>query len=363
MGLEALTESDNLCSVIHAEEKIESRKEQGDGERTSEADLTGTGAYFQEKTTGFLRQLSLTSPAVRAIYTYDPESEATAVNLDRDILDEKKHSPVKGVVYKFSGRILVMLSYTCAANCRYCERQDRVGVGLDSEGRLNEEEIHGVVDFVRSRPEINEVILSGGDPLTHPNGLELIATLLAGLRHLRILRIHTRFPMQQPGRVNLDLLGRVCALYTTTYFSVHIDHPDELTPETEDILLRIRRLGFIMLGQAVFLKGVNDRTDVLRRLFVRMSELGIRPYYIYHCQAIPTTMRFVMPLEDEIRIMTELRESLSGIAFPQHVIDLQHTRGKVIVPTAHWRVDTGRVQDYDGAWIDVAERVMKPTEP
>jgi lysine 2,3-aminomutase len=348
---------------VNLPDNIDDGSHPAKGEPTQQTAVREVPEHFQEKTTAFLRQLAMTSPAVRAIYTYDPESEAMPVNLDRDILDEKKHSPVKGVVYKFCGRILVMLSYTCAANCRFCERQDRVGVGLDSEGRLTEPDLHRVVEFVHSRPEINEVILSGGDPLTHPAGLELLASLLSSLPQVRILRIHTRIPVQQPGSVNIELLRRVCAKFSTCYFSVHIDHPDELTAETEDALVEIRRLGYIMLAQTVFLKGVNDRTDVLRRLFVRMSELGVRPYYIYHCQAIPTTMRFVMEIEEETRIMTELRESLSGIAFPQHVIDLQHTRGKVIVPTAHWRVDTSCVRDYDGSWVNLAERAMKPTEP
>jgi lysine 2,3-aminomutase len=143
---------------------------------------------------------------------------------------------------------------------------------------------------------------------------------------------------------------------------VHVDHPDELTPETEGVLLEIRRLGFIMLAQSVFLKGVNDCTATLSSLFLRLSELGIRPYYIYHCQAIPTTMKFVMPLEEEIEIMSQLRESLSGVAFPQHVIDIQHTRGKVIVPTNHWPVDISRIRDFDDNWIEVQDRVMLPQE-
>lgn len=318
--------------------------------------------HFQEKTTTFLRQLSHQSSALRALYTYDPSTETFPVNPARDILYEKRNSPVKGAVYKFPGRIVVLLSYTCAANCRYCERQDRVGVGLDSQGYLHPDEIERIVSFIQTKGEINEVILSGGDPLMNPGGLKLISGLLSKLEQIKILRIHTRVPVQQPGLVDLQLLSDVSSHFKTCYFSVHIDHPDELTTETEDVMLKIRRAGYVMLAQSVFLKGINDNLTVLRSLFRRLSELGIRPYYIYHCQAIPTTMRFVMRLEDEIMLMTQLREQLSGVAFPQHVIDVQHTNGKIIVPTNHWHIDLTEVRDFNGNWLSAVAQVMQPLE-
>jgi lysine 2,3-aminomutase len=277
-------------------------------------------------------------------------------------LYEKRNSPIKGVVYKFRGRIVVLLSYTCAANCRYCERQDRVGVGLDSNGYLRPDEIQHIVSFIEANGEINEVILSGGDPLMNPGGLKLISGLLSKLEQIKILRIHTRVPVQQPGLVDLQLLSDISSQFRTCYFSVHIDHPDELTTETEDTMLKIRRAGYIMLAQSVFLKGINDDFAILRSLFLRLSELGIRPYYIYHCQAIPTTMRFVMHLEEEIKLMTQLREHLSGIAFPQHVIDVQHTIGKILVPTNHWHVDLSEMRDFKGAWLATEGQVMRPLE-
>jgi len=326
-------------------------------------DNTGEPAdRFREKTTPFVRKLSSTSPAVSAIYTYDPSTETFPVNLERDILNEKKNSPVKGAIYKFPGRIVILLSYTCAANCRYCERQDRVGVGLDALGYLRSDDIQNIISFIKTRSEINEVVLSGGDPLMNPRGLKLLSKLLSAMDQIKILRIHTRIPVQQPDLVDMELLTEVSSQFATCYFSVHIDHPDELTAETERALIELRRAGFIMLAQSVFLRGVNDDAAILFQLFKRLSELGVRPYYIYHCQAIPSTMRFVMSLEDEIQVMTRLREQLSGVAYPQHVIDIQHARGKIIVPTSHWKSDLTRMRDFDDNWISVEEQVMHPLE-
>ena len=101
---------------------------------------------FSEKTTPYLRDLAKKSDAIKAMYFFDPESEDIAADTERDLLNEKINAPLFGTVRKFDGRLLALLSYTCAANCRYCERQDRVGVGLDKIGRLTEKHIQDVVE-------------------------------------------------------------------------------------------------------------------------------------------------------------------------------------------------------------------------
>lgn len=313
---------------------------------------------FAEKTTDHVRRLAETSDAVRAMYFFDPEHEDVPANRDADLFLEKRLTRTKGLVYKYPGRAIVLLSYTCAANCRYCERQDRVGVGLDQQGRLTDEEIDSAVAFVADHPEITEVIFSGGDPLTHPAGLERAWRAMAELPHVQILRIHTRYPLQMPEKVNLDLLERLSAQRPTPYLSLHIDHPDELTEETEAIIQRLRRMGYVLISQSVFLKGINDDIAVLERMFSRLAQLGVRPYYLYHCHPIATTMRFVMRLEDEIAIMSRLRERLSGVACPQHIFELRDATGKLVVPTDHWRTDLGVVTDFHGREHDAQSAAM-----
>lgn len=312
---------------------------------------------FQCKTTPYLRQLMQRSDAVRQMYEIAPEHERIPVSKDIDLLNEKALTQVKGLVWKYQGRALLLLSYTCAANCRYCERQDRVGVGLDREGLLSEDAIRKAASFVSREPSISEVIFSGGDPLTNRKGLLLASQLLAELPQIKILRIHTRVPVQMPSKVDLELMRTLSALRPTYYFSLHIDHPDEITDEVVHIIVTLRRFGFILLCQTVFLKGINDSVQTLGLLFSRLAELGVRPYYIYHCQAISTTTRFVMSITDEVEIMTTLRERLSGLAFPQHVIDMPGTTGKVIVPTRHWRYDLSSVRDFVGSTHDFSNPI------
>jgi len=313
---------------------------------------------FQEKTTPYLRELAATSDAVRTMYFYDPEHEDVPAQPDNDLFFEKRLTTAKGLVAKYPGRALLLLSYTCAANCRFCERQDRVGVGLDAEGRLSTEEVRAAVDHLRTRPDIYEVIFSGGDPLMNTKGLRLATELLGELDHVTMLRIHTRVPVQAPSRVDLDMLASIVDIPSTFYLSIHIDHPDELTAESEAVIRQLRKTGFVLLCQSVFLRGVNDDVATLKRLYERLAALGVRPYYIYHCQPIPTTMRFVMDLADEVAIMSQLREQVSGLAFPQHVLELQHTTGKVVAPTNHWDTDLTTVRDFVGATHDVRDRAL-----
>jgi lysine 2,3-aminomutase len=296
--------------------------------------------HFEEKTTGYLRELSKKSSAVRKMYYYNPECENISVDVNKDIMLEKQCTQCKGLIHKFNSRVLIMLSYTCAANCRYCERQDRVGIGKDKEGMLSENDIDNIYNYIQNHIDINEVIFSGGDPLTNPRVLLYACFRLNKIEHIKVFRIHTKFPINNPFAVNFDLLEEIIELKPIFYFSIHVNHPDELNEVSIPVIKKIRNLGFIMLSQSVFLKNINDNVDLLEHLFTMLSQIGVRPYYIYHCTNIPANKHFVMTIEEEILIMTELRNRLSGIAYPTHVIDLINAIGKIVVPTNHWVTNT-----------------------
>ncbi len=304
--------------------------------------------HFQEKTTAYLKEQMKSSPELRRMYLRDPLLESDIPNRSIDLLNEKKLTTKKGLVCKYPGRALMLLNYTCAANCRYCERQDRVGAGLDKDGWMSKSDIRNAVNYLSNRPDITEIIFSGGDPLTNPNGLLLASELLSELSHIEILRIHTRFPMQRPLSMKYDVLEKLSNLRPTFYFSLHINHFAELTSDTMYVIDRLKDLNFILLSQSIFLRNINDSVNVLVKLFNKLIVLGVRPYYIYHCQELPTTKHFVVSLENEIKIMTALRERISGLAYPMHVIDMQFTTGKIIVPTEHWKVELSSVTDFLG---------------
>lgn len=291
------------------------------------------------------------------MYYSNPEFENISVDVDKDIMLEKQCTQSKGLVHKYNNRILILLSYTCVANCRYCERQDRVGTGIDKEGMLSEHDIDAIYDYISHRTDINEVIFSGGDPLTNPKVLRYACFRLSDIKHIKVLRLHTKFPINNPFAVNFDLLKEIVELTPVFYFSIHVNHPDELNEITIPVIEKIRKLGFIMLNQSVFLKNINSNVDVLEHLFTTLSQIGVRPYYIYHCTSLPSTKYFVMNIEDEISIMTELRNRLSGIAYPIHVIDLMNAIGKIVVPTNHWMTNNeiNTIYDYNNKSIDFSD--------
>lgn len=315
--------------------------------------------HFEEKTTDYLRELAAKSSAVKKMYYNDPVIENIPIDVTRDIMLEKQHTQSKGLIHKFNNRVLIMLSYTCAANCRYCERQDRVGVGMDRDGMLTQHDIDVICKYIEQHPNIKEVIFSGGDPLTNPNILRYTCFRLSEIKHIKVFRIHTKFPINNPLAVNFELLEEIIQLPPIFYFSIHVNHPDELNEISVPVIEKIRKLGFIMLSQSVFLNNINNNVEVLEHLFTTLSQIGVRPYYIYHCTNIPANKYFIMSIEEEISIMTELRNRLSGIAYPTHVIDLMNAIGKITVPTNHWMKSgdvvgicdfTGKIIDYNSYW-------------
>lgn len=153
------------------------------------------------------------------MYFYEPEHEDIPADTNRDLLNEKVNTPIFGTVRKFDGRLLVLLSYACASNCRYCERQDRVGVGLDKVGRLTEQQVDAVVDYISNDPSLYEVIARGGDQLVHQKGLRRLFGAMAGIDHVRVLRIHTRFPLQWPQKVDISLMAELAAMKSTCFLA------------------------------------------------------------------------------------------------------------------------------------------------
>lgn len=137
------------------------------------------------------------------------------------------------------------------------------------------------------------------------------------------------------------------------YISVHFEHPDELTPETIKAIKNLRATGAILLSQSVFLKGVNDDYSILQTLFTQLSELGIRPYYIYRCDPVKGAEHFIVPFDQEVAIMTKLRANLSGIACPLYVIDAPNGSGKIPVPLNFWEFEKTSFEDYLGLKINL----------
>lgn len=297
-----------------------------------------------------LKKLGQKSKAVKKqFYPSDEEIKVSETSF-LDPLLEDAFTKTRGLVHKYQNRVLVLLALTCASYCRFCTRRRMVS---DLEkGYLTTKDIDKMIAYITKHPLINEVIFSGGDPLTVPVLLAYAVKKMSLLPQIKIIRIHTRVPVSHPKLITPKILQIFKEISRQPlYLSIHFEHPDELTPETIAAVKKIRKTGAILLSQSVFLKGVNDSYPILLKLFTLLSQVGIRPYYIYHCDPVVGAKHFIVPLKKEIAIMTKLRTNLSGIACPNFVIDTPNGSGKVPVPLNFWQFDLKEFKDFDGKTI------------
>lgn len=298
-----------------------------------------------------IKKLAQKSAAVhREFYPSGQEYKCT-INSYEDPLEEDEHTVTKGLVYKYPGRALILLTMSCAAYCRFCTRRRVVSDIIG--GLVTRSDIRRMEEFLLAHEEITELIFSGGDPLTAPDLLIYAIRKLSKLTQIKIIRIHTRIPVSNPNLLKTNLLKTIRSIKQPVYVSVHFEHPDELTPETIEAVNKLRKASAILLSQSVFLKGINDDYSVLLTLFSRLSELGIRPYYIFRCDPVRGAEHFIVDFEKEIQIMTKLRSTLSGIACPLYCIDAPNGSGKIPVPLNFWQFDKKCFCDYKDKEINL----------
>ncbi|MFW6180394.1 MAG: KamA family radical SAM protein [Spirochaetota bacterium] len=244
-----------------------------------------------------------------------------------DPLNEEGDSPVPGLVHRYPDRVLLLATGHCAVYCRYCTRSRMVG----GHGRVSTPDWERMIAYIQAHREVRDVLLSGGDPLTLDD--RTLAHLLGRLRripHVEILRIGTKVPVVLPQRITPQLV-RTLRAFHPLFMSVHVTHPDELTPETTAAFGRLADAGIPLGSQTVLLRGINDRADVLKRLFHGLLRARVRPYYLYQCDPISGSAHFRTSVAWGLELMAGLRGHTSGYAVPTYVIDAPGGGGKVAV--------------------------------
>lgn len=282
-----------------------------------------------------------------------PQALSEPIFSSSDPLEEEAlYSPIKGLVHKYPNRVLWKVTYRCAAHCQMCTRIRQIGT---PEGDLSDSDIEAGIEYLRVHPEVDDVILSGGDPLyATASSLKIIAGL-ATVSSVKVVRIGTRLPVHAPRSMASQQVQNVFrtlkdnASHFISYILVHTNHPDELDNEVLGSLVALRKSGFPVLSQSVFLRDVNDDPDTLERLFKRLYYAGITSYYIYRCDYVKGLEHYVCDLEREREIMTILQARMSGVALPMYVADVAGGVGKIPVPLGFWEVqDPMHCKDYNG---------------
>ncbi len=243
-----------------------------------------------------------------------------------DPLEEDHDMPVPNLVHRYGDRALLLVTSMCSVYCRHCTRKRVAG---QRESRLSPIDLVRAVDYLGTHPEIKDVVISGGDPLTLSTAaLERIVSAIRAVPSVEIIRIGTRTPVVLPMRVTADLV-RMLRKYHPIYINTHFNHPRELTPEAMAACHRLADVGIPLGNQSVLLRGVNDDSRVLEELFRGLVRNRVRPYYLFQCDLVRGVEHFRTPLSKGIEIMEHLRGRLSGLAIPTFTVDMPHGGGKV----------------------------------
>jgi lysine 2,3-aminomutase len=260
----------------------------------------------------------------------DPAELRVAPEERADPIGDDANSPVAGIVHRYPDRVLLKLVHVCPVYCRFCFRREMVG----PRGRpaLSGAEIAGALAYIASRPDIWEVILTGGDPLVlSARRLRAVVRDLAAIDHVKIIRVHTRVPVATPERVTRELVRALKARRKASYVVLHVNHPRELTAAARAACARFVDAGIPMLSQSVLLKGVNDDAATLGALMRALVENRIKPYYLHQGDLAPGTAHLRTSIATGQDLMRALRGRYSGLCQPTYVLDIPGGAGKVPV--------------------------------
>ncbi len=219
-----------------------------------------------------------------------------------------------GVVHRYPDRALLKPLLACPVYCRFCFRREVVG---PDGGLLGEAELEAAYAWFAATPAVREAILTGGDPfMLSARRLGAILARLGAVAHIETLRVHTRVPVADPGRVDGALVAALRGAGKPVFVAVHANHAREFAPAAMAALARLADAGIVLLGQSVLLRGVNDNVEALEALFRAMLRARVKPYYLHALDPAPGTARFAVPDEEGLALMRAVRARISGIGLP-----------------------------------------------
>lgn len=247
------------------------------------------------------------------------------------ITHEQDYTKMNGLQHKYSQTALILVSNHCATVCRYCFRKRFVGIHLNEVVK----NFGKVIDYLKEHTEINNVLLSGGDPLVLPNNvIESLLKQLDDVPNLRFIRIGSKIPVTYPMRITedpelLEILGNASRKDRRIHIQTHFNHPNEITPESIEVVDALLSRGVLIQNQTVLLKGVNDTPETLAELLNRLVSIGINPYYVFQCRPFKRkASAFQVPFHRAITIVEGAKKLVNGQG-KRFKYCLSHPTGKI----------------------------------
>lgn len=274
-----------------------------------------------------------------------------------DPLGERRNEAAPRVIHRYSDRVLFLITDICSVYCRFCTRKHFTG---QEQAFVKRDDYEQALDYIRSRPGVREVILSGGDPLTvSDENLRRVLTDLRAIEHIEIIRVGTRMPVVAPMRVT-DELVRILREAAPVFLMTHFNHPRELTAEAAAALGRLVDRGIPVMNQMVLLNGVNNHPAIIQALSRRLLFLRVKPYYMFQCDPSIGTDHLRTSIDDSLEIQRELWGHLSGLAMPSYSVDIPNGGGKTVL-TPNFEIAKGSDSRVYRGWDGVEAEYRNPS--
>ncbi len=266
-------------------------------------------------------------PLLQQILPLGAELE-TVSGFSQDPLGEQAANPVPGLIHKYKGRVLLVLTGACAINCRYCFRRHFPY----QDNRLGPKQWQQILDYISADTTIHEVIFSGGDPLATPDSRFFrLLDDLETIPHLKRLRIHSRLPIMIPQRITAAFCQRLRDSRLNAVLVIHANHAKELDTEVAGALQLLRDHQITLLNQAVLLKGVNDALPALMSLCERVFELGVLPYYLFTLDRVSGAAHFEVTETAAKQLFRQLQSTLPGYLVPKLAKEIAGEPSKTLI--------------------------------
>ena len=274
-----------------------------------------------------IEKSNINDPLLRQLLPLGEETHITP-GYDEDPLQEANANPIPGLLHKYHNRVLLTFTGACAINCRYCFRR-HFPYGDNNPGRSGWDK---AIDYIAANANINEVILSGGDPLiANDRTLQIFSDKLNALTHVKRLRIHTRIPVILPDRITADFIAWLKQLRQKPVMVIHCNHAQEINQPVREAIQQLANAGVTLLNQSVLLKGINDDADVLANLSEALFETGVQPYYLHVPDKVQGTAHFDLNRAQAQALHDALRIRLSGYLVPKLVYEQPGALAKISI--------------------------------
>ncbi|WP_461207699.1 glutamate 2,3-aminomutase [Clostridium sp. DL1XJH146] len=242
-----------------------------------------------------------------------------------DPMAEEFTNPAGSITRRYPDRLIINVTNECAMYCRHCQRRRNIS---STDCHKPQSVIQESIDYIRKNPEIRDVLITGGDPLTlSDNSIEWILKELRSIETVEIIRIGTRTPVTMPQRITDNLIN-IIKEYHPIYINTHFNHPLEITKEAKAACIKLANAGVPLGNQSVLLNGINNDKYIMKLLNQELLTCRVKPYYIFHAKHVIGTTHFNTSVDDGIEIMEYLRGYTSGLAIPTYIINAPNGKGK-----------------------------------